>query len=129
MGPSTRKNEPIIDAEGVLSPKTTNQETTCSDRRLGPAIRGLLVRAVLWSLAFGVAHLLGFRAFTSFLSGTADFGILQRLFGAAYLVLYAAFVLLVPILIIAAGLMRGAALTSGLWMRTNKPDGSSTDAM
>ncbi|NIQ37908.1 MAG: hypothetical protein GTN81_04875 [Proteobacteria bacterium] len=129
MGPRTGKNEAIIDGKDVSSPKTTNQETVWSDRRLGRAIRGLLVRAVLWFLAFGVAHLLGFRAFTSFLLGTADFGLSQRLFGAVYLVLCAAFVLLVPILLIASGLMKGAALTIGLWMRANKPDGSSTDAM
>ncbi len=129
MGPRTHQNESVIDSRGVLSPKATSQETTGPDCRLGPVIRELLLRVVLWSLLFGVVHMLGFRAYTSLLSGTADFGLLQRLFGAVYLVLYAVFVLLVPVLIIAAGLLKGGMLTRRLWMGTNKPEVSSTDVL
>lgn len=65
-----------------------------------------LRRAALLSLVFLMVHLLGFRQYTCVLSGTASFGVLQQLGGALYLVFYGLFVILVPILLLAAGLAR-----------------------
>ena len=112
----------MINRQDGSSSNGTAEAIPRSDHPLRPYIRGFFIRAVLWSLAFGVVHLLGFRAYTSMLSGTGSVAILQRLAGAAYLLLYAGFVFLVPVLLIAAGLVKGLALTSGPWMRTISRD-------
>jgi hypothetical protein len=71
--------------------------------------RGLLLRAAIVALVFAVAHAAGLRAYTSILSGTsptgnpADGG--AALLGCVYVFLYFAFVIAVPIALIAAGLM------------------------
>ncbi len=66
----------------------------------------LLARAVVLSALFGLAHLAGLREHTTFLSGTlADPRMAwgwAAFLGCTYLVLYFAFVLLVPILLLAA---------------------------
>ncbi len=69
-------------------------------------------RAVFLAVAYGVAELAGLREFTSFLSGTAPPAAVSdatgAFFGCLFMVLYFAWVLLVPILLIAAAL-------GGLW--------------
>ena len=82
---------------------------------LQTVIRGIMKRVALWSLAFVVVDLLGFRAYTSILSGTSSFGVPQRIFGAFYLLLYAGVVVAVPILLIAAALLKGATRIPCLW--------------
>lgn len=78
--------------------------------------------AVLIVLLFGVAHLLGLRAYTSFLNGTTgsvELGYeLSALLGLIYLLLYFAVVLLVPILIL-------AALLVSLWLKFQTHNSSS----
>lgn len=65
--------------------------------------------AVLLLLAFGVAHLLGLRAYTSVLSGTT--GSLNTdpetaaLLGVLYVLIYLGAVILVPTFCLAAGLL------------------------
>ena len=88
--------------------------------RFDPLVRALLVRAVLWCVAFGAAHLLGLRAYTSLLSGTSSHGMVQQVLGVAYIVLYLGLVFLVPILTIAAVLLKGAALATGYRMQRNR---------
>ena len=68
--------------------------------------RRFLTSALVVSLCFGLTHLLGWREFTSILSGTASFGALPRLAGVIYAVFYTLFVVYVPILLIAAGLSK-----------------------
>jgi len=71
--------------------------------------RGLVVRAAVVALLFAVAHAAGLRAYTSILSGTSPTGnpadVGAALLGCVYVFLYFAFVLAVPIALIAAGLM------------------------
>ena len=66
--------------------------------------------AVLIVLAFGVAHLLGLREFTSFLNGTGGPSGMSwessALLGVIYVFLYLACVLLVPAMLLAAVLLK-----------------------
>jgi len=80
-------------------------------------IRALVVRAVLWSLAFGAAHLFGVRAYTSMLSGTVVPEKTHIILGTAYILLYLGFVFLVPTLLIAAGILKGVSLARALRAR------------
>ena len=66
----------------------------------------LLCSAAALSVPFLIVHLLGFRQYTSVLSGTASFGTLRSAAGLAYLAAYFLFVVCAPILAIAAGLAR-----------------------
>lgn len=70
----------------------------------------LLRRAADYSLLFGLVHILGFREYTSLLSGTGSFDVLPVVLGTAYLVLYICFVLGAPACVIAAALLKGADL-------------------
>ena len=71
--------------------------------------RGFLVRALVLSLVFLVCHLAGFRAYTSILCGTypsAEWAAsIQALLGLLYVIVYLAFTVLVPVLLIAATLL------------------------
>lgn len=71
--------------------------------------RDLLQRAVAISGLFLVVHLAGFREFTGVLNGTIGSLTLGWNFSAflavIYIVFYLAFVVLVPILILAAGIL------------------------
>ena len=68
--------------------------------------RGLLTRAGVLALLFLVCHLAGLRAHTSILTGTFTGGSqLSSLLGVTYVLTYLAFVLGVPVLLIAAGLL------------------------
>jgi hypothetical protein len=68
-----------------------------------------VVRALLLSLAFAASELLGFRDYTTFLSGTSANPNLSWRTGATlgfiHLLLYVAFILVVPIFLIAASLL------------------------
>jgi len=123
--PGTPENETVSVAQGGSSPNDTGRAPRCPEHPLRRIIRGFVKRAVLWSLAFCVAHLLGFRAYMSLLSGTAPLGQMERAFGATYLVLYVGFVFLVPVLLIAAGLLKGVELIGGPWPRAGKRSDSS----
>jgi hypothetical protein len=71
--------------------------------------KDFLRRALVISLLFLIAHLADLREFSSLLNGTTgsvELGWrLSAFFGLSYIVLYLAFVLLVPILILAAALL------------------------
>ena len=60
--------------------------------------------AVLLSLLFAGAHLLGFREHVGILSGTSSLTAQDQYFGAMYLLLYAGFVVFVPIFLLATAL-------------------------
>ena len=64
------------------------------------------MRAIVLSALFGVVHLAGLREHTTFLSGTLADPTMRwewaAFLGCTYLVLYFAFVLLVPVLLLAA---------------------------
>lgn len=80
---------------------------------------GFLVRAGLLAMAYGVCHVAGLRERMSFLSGTppatgtgTDPAWAMTL-GAAYFFCYFAFVLVVPVLILAAGLLAVLGAAAG----------------
>jgi hypothetical protein len=81
--------------------------------------KDLLLRAAAIALAFLIAHLAGLREYTSFPSGTVpspDMGWQQAASGGlVYLILYFAFVLLAPILVIAAILQWAIRLFLNRW--------------
>jgi hypothetical protein len=81
------------------------RKTSDKDKKYGHAGRFLHSAAVFSALFFAV-HLLGFRQYTSILSGTSSFSFLKNTCGTVYLVLYIAVVVYVPILVIAAGLTK-----------------------
>jgi len=70
---------------------------------------GLLVRAALITMFFAACHFAGWREHTTFLSGTPASGggsvITSALLGVVYMAGYFGFVLLAPILVLAAGLL------------------------
>ena len=74
------------------------------------------VRAVIISVLFGVSELLGLREYTTFLSGTsANLNVTWQTaatLGLIHLLLYVAFILLVPILLITAGLLAASNRSS-----------------
>jgi len=126
VGPDTPENAPVTDAESApLEKAAPRAEAASPDEPSGEAARarpprrrrrsvvyGLLERAIVLSLAFGAVHLLGFRAYTAMLSGTGSIALTHRLFGAAYLLLHACFVFLVPTLLLAAALLRAFELAT-----------------
>ena len=57
--------------------------------------------ALLLSLLFTGAHLLGFREYTGILSGTASLDQYHQYYGAIYILLYVNFAVTVPILLLA----------------------------
>jgi len=72
--------------------------------------KDLVQRAAVFCVAFAIAHLLGWRDFTSFVNGTT--GSVEMSFeqaaarGVVYLILYLAVVVLVPIFLIAAAISK-----------------------
>jgi len=122
----------MTDPQHGASSGNPGQESPRPAHHLQPVIRGILKRVTVWSLAFVVADLLGFRAYTSVLSGTASFGMLQSCFGALYLLLYAGVVVLVPALLIAAAFLKCATLFPSLWAQTDErgdlPEGRAQQA-
>ena len=76
--------------------------------RFSPA--GFLQRAVVISAVYLIVHLAGLREYTSVLNGTtgpesAGWG-LSAFFGVTYVIVYLAFVILVPMLVLAAGILK-----------------------
>jgi hypothetical protein len=71
--------------------------------------KDLVQRAVFIAVLYLAAHLAGLREFATFLSGTAPVTTLSwqwvAFLGAAYLIVYFAFILLAPMLLIAAALL------------------------
>jgi len=71
--------------------------------------KDLVLRAAFIAALYLAAHLAGLREFTTFLSGTAPVTTLSwqcvSFLGAAYLLVYFAFILLAPMLLIAAALL------------------------
>ena len=102
---------------GCSSVAGTIRKAMLSNHPLRPAIRGLLKRAALCALTFVLAHLLGFRSYTSLLSGTSSFGMCQSLCGVAYLVFYVGFVYVMPVLLIAACFLQAVVLIGALRAR------------
>jgi hypothetical protein len=82
-------------------------------------------RAILISLVFLVAHLCGLREFTSILNGTTgSVGLTweqSALRGFIYILLYLAFILLVPILLLAAAMIAALRKSFSHEPRTNPP--------
>ncbi len=115
----------MIDSQDIASPRDSAHATPRSGYRLESLVRVFLVRAVLWSGAFGTAHLLGFRDYTAVLFGTVPHGTVQQVLGMLYVVLYVGFVFLVPVLIIAAVLVQGAAWAIAFRMPRNHTKGLS----
>jgi bacteriorhodopsin len=72
---------------------------------------GFLLRAIMITVLFCASELLGLREYTTFLSGTSGNVNLgwqtASVLGLIHLLLYVGFILLVPILLIAAGLLAG----------------------
>jgi hypothetical protein len=72
---------------------------------------GFLLRAVIITVLFCASELLGLREYTTFLSGTSGNVDLSwqmaSLLGLIHLLLYVGCILLVPILMIATGLLAG----------------------
>jgi hypothetical protein len=70
---------------------------------------GFLLRAILITMLYCASELLGLREYTTFLSGTSGNVNLgwrtASLLGLIHLLLYVGFILLVPILLITAGLL------------------------
>jgi hypothetical protein len=68
-----------------------------------------VVRALILSLVFGISELAGLREYTTFLSGTsANLNVSWQTaatLGLIHLLLYVAFILLVPVSLITAGLL------------------------
>lgn len=73
--------------------------------------QGLVVRAVGVAVLFAICHLAGLREHTTFLSGTAATAQtgaqVSVVWGLIYIVAYLGFVVLVPILVLAASLLAG----------------------
>ena len=69
--------------------------------------RGFLLDAAMMALVFLLCHLMGLREHTTILSGTSATGDLRDAvalgFGLVYVLFYFAFVIVVPILVIASG--------------------------
>ncbi len=58
--------------------------------------------AIAFSLMFFAFHLLGFREYTSILSGSLSLDKLHHYFGLIYIIFYTCFVVIVPILVLTA---------------------------
>jgi len=68
----------------------------------GLSCKSFIAYATLLFLLFMGAHLLGFREHTGMLSGTDSPDEYHLYFGAIYIILYASFVVIAPILLIAS---------------------------
>ena len=75
---------------------------------------------ILISMSFLVVHLLGFREYTSILSGTGSFSTWKQYYGTLYIILYTCFVLIVPILLIATTFLQCAKIIMFLYIDRNK---------
>ena len=73
------------------------------------SLQGFLFRAAIIAVVFAICHLLGWREHTTFLTGTptaAETGLsTSATLGTFYMAAYFAFVLLTPILLVAASIL------------------------
>ncbi|MHC4199878.1 MAG: hypothetical protein ACYSU0_07800 [Planctomycetota bacterium] len=73
--------------------------------------RGLAARAALIALVYTLLHLAGVREYASILSGTLPTGdpndYLAMTLGVVYVLVHLAFFLVAPVLVLAAGILRG----------------------
>jgi hypothetical protein len=73
--------------------------------------RGFAARAALIALVYTLLHLAGLREYASILSGTAPTGdpndYLAMALGVVYVLVHLAFFLVAPVLVLAAGILRG----------------------
>ena len=83
-----------------------------------------VARAVILTAFFCISEMLGFREYTSFLSGTSASLTLSwytaAILGLVHLVLYVGFILLVPCFLITAGLL-------AIWGRFRKKSNTTTE--
>jgi len=93
----------------TVSQPVRKRRSLWRDEFLSP--RYLLARAIILSLLFGIVHFAGLREYTTFLTGTtAKAGVSLQAsawYGTIYILLYLGFVVVAPILVIAAGLLVG----------------------
>ena len=102
---------PCSGSEGSLDPQAERADPDPSAPR-PPSCRRFMGYAVTLAALFLIAHVAGFREYTGVLSGALRLD--WRAFGgAAYLLLYAAWVFVVPPLLIAAALTK----LWGVWAR------------
>lgn len=99
-----------------------NNETSHAAQQADRRWRGMLLRAALLALAYGAAHLAGWRESTGFLSGTMAEGLTihQTAFrGGLYLLAHLGFWVLAPVL--ALGAVLTALWGSTLWRVRREP--------
>lgn len=88
--------------------------------------RDLVCRAVVITVIYAAVHLAGLREYTSILNGTPGSADISRglatFFGLGYVCAYLAFVLLVPIFLMAATLLAGWKKISGAERTEPDPD-------
>ncbi|MBN1669926.1 MAG: hypothetical protein JXR37_02760 [Kiritimatiellae bacterium] len=74
--------------------------------------RGLLIRAAILALVFGLCHVAGLREYTSFLCGNMATATGKSVFiaflGFVYVLAFVSFWVFVPVMILGAGLMAAA---------------------
>ena len=97
----------MVFSEAETAPRAVSLRTLWRAEFLSP--QDLIKRAILITIVFTIAHLAGLKEFTSVLNGTMGsvqlgFGI-SAFLGLSYVCLYLAFVLLVPILLLAAAML------------------------
>lgn len=90
---------------------------------------GLVQRALVISAGFLLVHLAGLREYTSVLNGTvgpesSGWG-RSAFFGVAYVIIYLGFVILAPMLVLAAGMLA----VGRWWKRRNYQDGEASGKM
>ena len=100
MGSDTNENGSAVD------PQNSPQKGQKLGHPLKHVIRWFIIGALLCILAFSLVHLLGFREYTSFLSGTGSLKEEDIVNGMVYIVMYAGFVIAAPVLLIAACLLK-----------------------
>ncbi len=86
----------------------------------GLSCKRFIAYAILLSLLYMGAHLLGFREYTAVLSGTASFSKRHQFFGAFYIIFYMCFVVIVPVLLIASVLTEMRVIIKRYYMKGSK---------
>lgn len=119
MGQEECKDQPVADA--ICGAPVDSSAAACPKRRTGAGPRWFLLRAGLVALLFAGAHVCGWRAHTSVLSGTAAAEVMPALCGVLYIALYAAFVIVAPTFAIAALLLKVADAVSVARRRDPSP--------
>ena len=116
MGPDESQSESV---EGATGDAPVDSAAARRQRRAGAGPRWFLIRAALLAILFAAAHVCGWRAYTSVLSGTASPDVVPALCGVLYIALYAGCVIVVPMFVIAALLLKAADVNSALRRRTD----------